>query len=69
MARPASDPKFLRVQLFGRVTPETALFLENLGERNMGRAVDKAISLLKDYAPRLMPPASPSSLNRPSAPR
>jgi hypothetical protein len=59
MARPASDPKFLRVQIYGRVRPDTALFLKKLGERNTGRAVDKAISLLLDYMPTLSSASSP----------
>lgn len=40
-----------RQKLFGRVAPATMRFLKDLGEPNLGRAVDHAIQILLSSKP------------------
>lgn len=44
--RKKKDPLLLRVQIAARVKPGTKQYLVDLGEKNMGRAIDKAVDML-----------------------
>lgn len=46
MARHKLPIEIKRKELFGRVDPRTAEFLQSLGAPNMGRAIDKAVLML-----------------------
>jgi len=35
-----------RIKLWGTVSPEALAFLESLGEKNHGRAIDRAVGIL-----------------------
>lgn len=55
MGRQKFPVHVLRQPIFGRVEPETAEFLRQLGAPNDGRAIDLAVTMLRECLPKVEP--------------
>jgi hypothetical protein len=59
MARHKLPIEIKREAIFGRIDPKVNEYLKSLGAPNMGRAVDRAVSMLMEFDPKPSTPIRP----------